>query len=202
MCAEVVLCRDNPAVQAAMRLIAHLETSLPENWTGGPLRLTLAGGLAAALYTDARMSSAVDAIFSHRILLPQEVMMSYTDGQGHVRYLTWGHNYNPTLGLMHPDAVLDALPVGVSPRGQIHTHVLTPTDCAVSKLARYADPDQSDIQSLIDRDLIQKEALVQRVMEALEFYVGDTAWIMGRLTGLQSQWPGEQNAASVGSGPL
>ncbi|MDA8119907.1 MAG: hypothetical protein M0Z85_07665 [Gammaproteobacteria bacterium] len=202
MCVEPVLHRDNPAVQAAVRLIAQFEASLPATWTGGPLRLTLAGGMAAALYGQTRLSEDVDAIFSHRVLLPQEAMIAYTDEQGYTRYLTWDHNYNSTLGLMHPDALDAALPVGTAPRGQIQIFVLTPTDLAVSKLARYADPDRADIQSLIRQGLVHKEAFAQRVTEALDFYVGDTAWILGRLADLQNHWPGEQDETpSAGVGP-
>lgn len=96
-----VLATESAFFQAVWHLITDFEATLPETLTT-PVRVTLAGGVAAALYTTTRLSSDIGALFSHRVLLPAEAMAFYTDADGQRRMVTWDRNYNPILGLLHP----------------------------------------------------------------------------------------------------
>lgn len=177
--------------QAVWRLITDFEATLPETLTT-PVRVTLAGGVAAALYTPTRLSSDVDAMFSHRVLLPAEAMAFYTDADGQRRVVTWDRNYNPILGLLHPDAEAEAWDVAMGPLGRVQVCVLSPVDLAVSKIGRYADPDQADIQALWDCGLLTADDFRKRVTESLAYYVGDTGWIEVRLESLCASWETER----------
>ena len=140
-----------------------------------PIRMYVAGGAALHLLTGARVSEDVDAVFSKRVLLNEEIEVSYRDPDGRARLLYLDRNYNDTLGLLHEDAHKDsqsfAFP-GID-RKLIDVRVLAPIDLAVSKLSRFADQDREDILLLAREGLIDSASLRRRAEEALTGYVGD-----------------------------
>jgi hypothetical protein len=164
--------RQRPICVAVQQLIADLEVS--SGCFLGQVQITLAGGAAMALYSMTRVSGDVDAIFSTAFCLPETVLF-YEDGSRET--LSWDRTYSPSLGLMHPDAELDALTVSKSPNNKFDIKVLTPVDLAVSKIRRYADNDKRDIESLYLAGLITADSVRSRAIEALDYYVGDLAQV-------------------------
>lgn len=139
-----------------------------------PVRMFVAGGAALHLHTGARMSEDIDAAFSRRLVLSDDMSVSYRDIDGRARVLYLDRNYNDSLGLLHEDALEDAIPViipGVDAR-LIDVRVLSPIDLAVSKLSRFSDQDRRDIELLARERLINSKALRRRAEEALQGYVG------------------------------
>jgi len=140
-----------------------------------PIRMYVAGGAALYLLTGARVSEHVDAVFSKRVLLNEDIEVSYRDPDGRARLLYLDRNYNDTLGLLHENAHKDAQPVafpGVDKK-LIDVRVLAPIDLAVSKLSRFADQDREDILLLAREGLIDSASLRKRAEQALGGYVGD-----------------------------
>jgi hypothetical protein len=140
-----------------------------------PIRMYVAGGAALHLLTGARVSEDVDAVFSKRVLLNEEIEVSYRDPDGRARLLYLDRNYNDTLGLLHEDAHKDSQPVafpGIDKK-LIEVRVLSPIDLAVSKLSRFADQDREDILLLAREGLIDSASLRKRAEQALGGYVGD-----------------------------
>ncbi|MEY2342401.1 DUF6036 family nucleotidyltransferase [Acidithiobacillus sp. IBUN Pt1247-S3] len=162
---------DRPIFVAAKELVRLTEATI-QGRLEHPVRLILAGGAAMALYSPTRSSNDVDAIFSHRIILP-EVFVSYVSDNGARLALTWDRNYSPVLGLMHPDAEASAIFVAQSPDKKFDMLVLSPLDLAVSKLGRYAENDKNDIQELYESRLISPQMLEARAAEAMLYFVGD-----------------------------
>jgi hypothetical protein len=139
-----------------------------------PVTMFLAGGAAVHLYTGARATDDVDAVFSTRVMLPEDLDVYYVSAQGENRLLYFDRQYNDTLGLVHEDARDDALPLtmlGVDPR-VLDVRVLTPLDLAVSKIGRFEDRDRDDIAALARTRLIDSAAVRRRATEALASYVG------------------------------
>jgi hypothetical protein len=142
-----------------------------------PIRMYIAGGAALHLLTGARASEDVDATFSKRVLLNEDIEVSYRDPDGRARLMYLDRNYNDTLGLLHEDAYADSRPIDVPgvDKKLIDVRVLSPVDLAVNKLARFTDQDREDIQLLARKGLIDPAALRKRAQEALAGYVGDVA---------------------------
>jgi len=140
-----------------------------------PIRMYVAGGAALHLLTGARVSEDVDAVFSKRVLLDEEIAVSYRDADGRARLLYLDRNYNDTLGLLHENAHKDARPIDFSgiDSKRIEVRVLAPIDLAVSKLSRFSDQDREDILLLAREGLINPAALRKRAEQALGGYVGD-----------------------------
>jgi hypothetical protein len=140
-----------------------------------PIRIYIAGGAALNLLTGARVTEDVDATFSKRVLLSDDIVASYRDADGRARMVYLDRNYNDTLGLLHEDAYADSLPVevpGIDKR-LVEVRVLKPLDLAVTKLARFSDQDREDIRLLAREGLIDAGALRRRAEAALGGYVGD-----------------------------
>lgn len=165
---------DTAFMEAATEVFRRLGTAL------GPLsvqvRAILVGGVAVHVYTRARVSADVDAIFSHRVLVPGDIVVSWDDA-GHRRLLTFDPNFVHALALMHPDAERDALSLGVEVSAGLSLWVLTPTDLAIRKLARWHGRDQSDVEALARAGLLSAATVRARADEALRYYVGDPRWI-------------------------
>lgn len=140
-----------------------------------PIRMYLAGGLAMNFYCGARYTEDVDAFFSRRLLLPNDLGVAYVRQDGEPGFLYFDTQYNPTLGLLHEDAEDDALywnGVGNEDR-LLHLYLLSPVDLAVSKISRFTDQDRDDILELARAGLIDAESLRERAEEALSYYVGN-----------------------------
>ena len=140
-----------------------------------PVRMYIAGGAALHLLTQARVTEDIDATFSKKVLLSEDIEVAYRDPDGRARLMYLDRNYNDTLGLLHEDAYVDSRPVDIPgiDRDLIDVRVLAPVDLAVSKLARFGVQDREDIELLAKKRLIDSATLRQRAEKALGGYVGN-----------------------------
>jgi hypothetical protein len=148
-----------------------------------PVRMYVAGGAALHLYTGQRLSDDIDASFSHRIALPDDLEVAYADADGAAKLLYFDRQYNDTLGLLHEDACEDSQPLDLRSvdRNVLDVRLLSPVDLAVSKLGRFSSQDRDDIIALARLKLVDSTVLRKRAQEALGGYVGDTARVQGSI---------------------
>lgn len=142
-----------------------------------PVRMYVAGGAALHFYTGERISRDIDATFSHRIALPEDLEVAYRDIDGASRVLYFDRQYNDTFGLLHEEARADSLPLTLSGLDSevLEVRLLRALDLAVSKLSRFSGQDRDDVLALARHRLIRSTELRRRAEEALGGYVGDTA---------------------------
>jgi Nucleotidyltransferase of unknown function (DUF6036) len=140
-----------------------------------PVRMYVAGGAALHFYTGARISEDIDAVFSHRLALPDDLELSYQDADGRARLLYFDRQYNETFALLHESAHEDSVPLTLESIDArvLDVRLLSPIDLAVSKMARLSDQDREDIAGLARAGLVKADALRRRAEEALTGYVGD-----------------------------
>lgn len=164
-------------LHAIRRLVAKIETSIPK--VNEPIKMYVAGGAAVHFYTAYRVSADVDAIFSRRLLLPDEVEVVWQGEDGKPRLLYLDKQYNDTFALMHENYDRAAIPCAELNAGKrkIHVYFLSPVDLVVSKLSRYETVDQEDIRALAERGLVSADAVRMRAEEALGGYVGEMSRI-------------------------
>ena len=162
------------------RIAASLAGSPPRAL---PVQMYVAGGAALHLYTGERVSRDIDATFSHRIALPENLEVAYRDADGAAGLLYFDRQYNDTLGLLHEDAYEDSVPLALEgiDSTALQVRVLSALDLAVSKLGRFSGQDQEDIATLARHKLISSAALRRRADDALRSYVGDTTRIQGAI---------------------
>lgn len=166
---------DTAFMKAVISIFEKIGDSLPPLKT--PVKGIMVGGAAVHFYTQSRVSKDVEAIYSHRLILPQDLVIRYTDDSGQSRTLAYDYNYFSDIALMHPDYEKDARDTGIVIKNKLHLFVLSPVDLAVSKLARFQDYDQQDIIELARQGLLKPKELKKRAHEALDYYVGNTQWI-------------------------
>ncbi len=156
---------DSSLAQGLQALIEKLQV---ETQLKRPIKMIVAGGMAVHLYTGTRVTTDVDAEFSHRLLLPENLLVETTDGN--MLYLDT--NYNSTFALMHENYMEDAIrvPLGTD---LITLYILNPVDLVLSKLARFDGPDIQDIEEIIKVSGVSEDEIRKRAEEALVAYVGN-----------------------------
>jgi hypothetical protein len=166
--------------QIAMRIASSL-AKVPR--TDLPIKMYVAGGAALHFYTGERVSRDIDAVFSRRIALPDNLEVAYRDADGAARLLYFDRQYNDTLSLMHEDAQADSLPLSLQgiDAERLDVRLLAPLDLAVSKLSRFSQQDRDDILSLARHRSVGPAALRARAVAALAGYVGSTERIRGSI---------------------
>jgi hypothetical protein len=171
-------------VEAFRLLILRIAKGLRGVASAGlPVKMYVAGGAALHFYTGERVSRDVDAVFSHRIALPEDLDIAYVDADGAARLLYFDRQYNDTLSLMHEDAQDDSVSLsldGIDAK-LLDVRLLSPLDLAVSKLGRFSSQDRSDILSLARRQMITSRALRERSEQALGGYVGAIDRVRGSI---------------------
>jgi hypothetical protein len=161
------------AFQDIVFRIARALSGLPRR--SQPVRMYVAGGAAMHLYTGERVSEDIDATFSRRIALPEDLEVAYRDADGAARLLYFDRQYNDTLGLLHDEAHEDSVTLsleGLDPR-VMEVRLLSPLDLAVSKVGRLSQVDRDDVALLVRRGLVDPVKLRKRSEEAMSGYVGD-----------------------------
>lgn len=140
-----------------------------------PIKMYLAGGMAMNFYCGTRYTEDVDAFFSRRILIPNDMAVTYKREDGKDGLIYFDTQYNSTLGLLHENAEDDAILCGGigNESRLIHLYLLSPIDLAVSKISRFTDQDRDDILDLAKAGLIDAESLRIRAEDALLDYVGN-----------------------------
>jgi hypothetical protein len=171
-------------IEAFRAIAARIEASIAELPSSAlPIKMYVAGGAALHCYTGERVSKDIDAVFSKRIALPDNLEVSYRDADGRAQLLYFDHQYSETLALMHEDAHEDSIPLtlnGIDAR-KLDVRLLSPLDLAVSKLSRFSDQDRDDIVTLARRKLIKASSLRTRAEQALGGYVGSVERIQGNI---------------------
>lgn len=143
----------------------------------------VAGGAALHFYTGARVSEDIDAVFSHRIALPEDLEVVYRDADGTTRLLYFDRQYNDTLGLMHEDAHEDSVSLSLDgiDKAVLDVRLLAPVDLAVSKVGRFGEQDREDIEALARRGLLSVRAFRKRALESAIAYVGAVDRVQGSI---------------------
>lgn len=148
-----------------------------------PVKMYVAGGAALHIYSGQRLSDDIDASFSHRIALPDDLEVSYKGADGTAELLYFDRQYNDTLGLLHEDAYDDSIPLTLDgiDAGLLDVRLLSPLDLAVSKLGRFSGQDRDDIVALARLKLVDSDGLRKRAQAAIAGYVGDTNRVQGTI---------------------
>lgn len=171
---------DKRVTQDYLAAFAEIVNKIAQSLKGAPantlpIRMVVAGGAALQLHIGTRVSEDIDATFSRRLVLTDDLSVSYRDVDGHARVLYLDRNYNDSLGLLHENAFEDSVSETIPSVNAkvIDIRVLSPLDLAVSKLSRFADQDRLDIEALAYEGLINAKALRRRAEQALGGYVGN-----------------------------
>lgn len=166
-----------PELSGALRtMLDRMDASLREGgYTGEPITMYLAGGLAVNYYCGTRYTEDVDASFSHRFVLPKNLTVNYRRPDGTDAFIYFDHNYNTTFALLHDDFERDSREwSGIGNEGRkVELRVLAPLDLAVSKIGRLSPRDREDILALAAERIFTERELRQRALAAVANFIGN-----------------------------
>ena len=161
------------SLKHAVAEIAHrIDLTLPD--LKEPVKMIIAGGVAVNFYCGSRATIDVDASFSRRIALPEDLAVPYQTPDGRFLTVHLDTNYNTTFAVMHEDYEDDAIAIEMKDfvGKNIKLYLLSPVDLAVSKIARFEGPDKGDIAALARAKLINSKEVAERAEDAISYYVG------------------------------
>jgi hypothetical protein len=166
---------------AVAEIARRIDIALPD--LKEPVKMIIAGGVAVNFYCGSRATTDVDASFSRRIALPEDLVVPYETPDGKLLTVHLDTNYNTTFAVMHEDYEQDAIAIELRDfvGKNIKLYLLSPVDLAVSKIARFEGPDRGDIAALAQADLIGPKDVAERAEDALSYYVGSLDRVRGNL---------------------
>lgn len=178
-----MLYTETPFAKAIFELFEGLAEQLKEHGhdTPGCCRAFIFGGCAMHLHTNIRTSSDLDAQLEEAPdvkrqalrLLSEVVPVDFDDVQKGPIVLVFDETFNPALAPMHEDFDRRAIPLEVNNDSPVWVYLIAKCDLAISKLGRYGDIDQSDIQALFAAGLSVDE-FRQLVLELNDYAVGQS----------------------------
>lgn len=156
----------------------------------GVFRVVVFGGCAVHVHTQTRGSADIDAeITSHGyaeksevIALLDEDAYIFSDEEGISQVLERDSNFNTTLGPLHEDyedRIIRLVTQSNIPN--VEVYIASAIDVAISKLGRFGDRDQQDIQSLLKLPYVDIDEFERLAQEAINYYVGNQSQISGNL---------------------
>ena len=156
----------------------------------GVFQVIVFGGCAVHIHTQARGSADVDAeVASHGyankpdiIALLDEDAYVFSDEEGMTQILELDTRFNTTLAPLHEDyedRVVRLVTQSNVPN--VEVYIASALDVAISKLGRFGERDQQDIQALLQLPYVDIGEFERLAREAISYYVGDHTRILGNL---------------------
>ncbi|MBE0487770.1 MAG: hypothetical protein IBX53_01715 [Halomonas sp.] len=156
----------------------------------GTFQVIVFGGCAVHIHTRTRGSADVDAeVASHGYAEKSEIVALlgedayvFTDEEGVTQMLELDGSFNTTLAPLHEDYEDRVIRLVTESRvPNVEVYVASAIDVAISKLDRFGDRDQQDIQVLLQLPHVDIGEFERLAREAIGYYVGDEARILGNL---------------------
>ncbi|WP_304526830.1 DUF6036 family nucleotidyltransferase [Halomonas sp. I5-271120] len=157
----------------------------------GIFRVIVFGGCAVHIHTQARGSADVDAeVSSHGYATKSEIVALlegdpyvFTDDEGNLQTLELDASFNTTLAPLHEDYEDRVVRlVAQSSIPNVEVYVASAIDVAISKLGRFGERDQQDIQALLSLPQVDVSEFERFAREAIDYYVGEKTRVFGNLS--------------------
>lgn len=107
---------------------------------------------------------------------------AFLDEDGVSQMLELDLSFNTALGPLHED--YEDRVIRLKTRSNIpnvEVYVASPIDVAISKLGRFGERDQQDIQALLELPMVDVNEFERLAREAIGYYVGNKRPVLGNL---------------------
>ena len=157
---------------AVLEIFEIISEHNDRNYPGKAAAIFLAGGAAVHFYVNARVSDDVDAIMEpYRPGIPADLEVVWKNEDDELKALSFDYQYNPMFGLLDEDYQERAY-LWKNIGNNIKLYVLHPIDLVITKLVRYSDADEVDIEALIHLDGFDIQTFEKLALKALASSVG------------------------------
>ena len=157
--------------EAIIEMMKEIAKQIPNSHKKTPVKAYLTGGGAVHYYCNSRVSDDVDLIMQFAVKIPEDLFVVWLNDKGKLEQVHYDYTYNSTFGLLHEDYEDRAIHL-VSIEEKFEIYLLAPEDLIISKLTRYAQNDESDIENIIKTKKIDKHQLYALADDAISVGVG------------------------------
>ena len=156
---------NNEILNVFFDIITQLNKFIPPNFVQ-EIQGYCVGGIAMSYWIGpSRRTTDVDIIFSHKIFF-EELKFKKNNN-----YLILEKNFNDSFSALQEDYPSRA--TFIKKIGKINIFVISPEDLAIMKISRWNDRDRTDVISLIERKLLNKEKLYELYNDVKNYYIGN-----------------------------
>jgi hypothetical protein len=157
--------------EAIIEMMEEIAKQIPNSHKHTPVKAYLTGGGAVHYYCNSRVSDDVDLIMQYAVKIPNDLFVVWLNDEGTLEQVHYDYTYNSTLGLLHEDYEDRAIHM-ITIDEKFEINLLSPVDLIISKLVRFAQNDEEDISNIIKTGKVNKDALFELAMDAINVGVG------------------------------
>lgn len=156
---------------AIVEMMRQIAKEIPDAHKHMPVKAYLTGGAAVHYYSNSRVSDDVDLIMPFAVKIPENLFVVWMNDEGLLEQVHYGYTYNSTFGLLHEDYEDRAIHM-VTIDDKFAIYLLSPEDLIISKLIRFAQNDEEDIQNIIATGRVNRDLLYELATDAISVGVG------------------------------
>ena len=157
--------------EAIMEMMEEIAKAIPDSHKQTPVKAYLTGGAAVHYYCNSRVSDDVDLIMQYTVKIPEDLFVVWLNKEDTLEQVHYDHTYNSTFGLLHEDYEDRAIHM-ITIEDKFEINLLSPEDLIISKLIRFAQNDEEDIQNIIKTGKVDKTLLYVLAKDAINVGVG------------------------------
>ena len=157
--------------EAIIEMMQEIAKAIPDSHKKTPVKAYLTGGGAVHYYCNSRVSDDIDLIMQYTVKIPEDLFVVWLNDEGTLEQVHYDHTYNSTFGLLHEDYEDRAVHM-ITIEEKFEIYLLSPEDLIISKLIRFAQNDEEDIQNIIKTGKVDKELLYELAKDAISVGVG------------------------------
>lgn len=157
--------------EAIIEMMGEIAKQIPDAHKQTPVKAYLTGGAAVHYYCNSRVSDDVDLIMQFTVKIPEDLFVVWLNDEGILEQVHYDHTYNSTFGLLHEDYEDRAVHM-ITIDEKFEINLLSPVDLIISKLTRFAQNDEEDIENIIKTGKVNKDELFELATDAINVGVG------------------------------
>jgi len=157
--------------EAIIEMMEEIAKAIPDSHKQTPVKAYLTGGGAVHYYCNSRVSDDVDLIMQYTVKIPEDLFVVWLNEEGKLEQVHYDYTYNSTFGLLHEDYEDRAIHM-ITIEDKFEINLLSPEDLIISKLIRFAQNDEEDIQNIIKTGKVDKKLLYELAKDAISVGVG------------------------------
>jgi hypothetical protein len=156
---------------AIIEMMQEIAKVIPDSHKQTPVKAYLTGGGAVHYYCNSRVSDDVDLIMQYTVKIPEDLFVVWLNEEGALEQVHYDYTYNSTFGLLHEEYEDRAVHM-ITIEDKFEIYLLSPEDLIISKLIRFAQNDEEDIQNIIKTGKVDKKLLYELAKDAISVGVG------------------------------
>ncbi|HFS85347.1 MAG TPA: hypothetical protein ENK72_01885 [Epsilonproteobacteria bacterium] len=161
----------NSFKEAIFQMMEEIAQLIPDAHKEEPVKGYLTGGAAVHFYANKRVSDDIDLIMQYVVNIPSDLFVVWLNEEGLLEEVHYDHTFNASFGLFQEEYEDRAIHL-ITIDEKLEIYLLSPEDLIISKLLRFAQNDEEDIENIIKTGKVHRERLLELASGAISVGVG------------------------------